>query len=78
MTSGQARVTVPGATVFQAIEALDHMYPGVREHLCKDGELEPEIRVAVDGVISTAGLEQPLTETSEVRFVSAISGGSAP
>jgi molybdopterin synthase sulfur carrier subunit len=75
MTSGQETLTVPGQTVGQVIENLDARYPGIRERLCEQGTLKPNIAVVVDGVASRQRLRHRLTETSEVHFVPAISGG---
>jgi molybdopterin synthase sulfur carrier subunit len=73
LTGGEDTLTVPGETVRQVIENLDARYPGIRERLCEQGALRPNIAVVVDGVASR--LRHRLTETSEVHFVPAISGG---
>jgi molybdopterin synthase sulfur carrier subunit len=76
LTGGEENVTVPGETVQQVIEKLDERYPGIKERLCEEGRLRPNIAVVVDGVASRQRLRHRLTETSEVHFVPAISGGS--
>ena len=75
LTRGEDFLTVPGETVGQVIENLDARYPGVRVRLCEQGRLKPNIAVVVDGVTSRQRLRHRLTETSEVHFIPAISGG---
>jgi molybdopterin synthase sulfur carrier subunit len=69
------KVTVPGATVRQVIDQLEARFPGIRERLCQDGRLLSNIAVVVDGAISQQRLSHPLNETSQVRFIPALSGG---
>ncbi len=75
LTGGQEQVTVPGATVREALAALEERCPGVQERLMEDGQLRPGITVAVDGVVTRQRLRCPLEETSEVHFLPALSGG---
>ena len=75
LTGGADTLTVPGETVGQVIENLDARYPGLWERLCQEGRLKPSIAVVVDGLTSRQRLRHRLTETSEVHFVPAISGG---
>ena len=75
LTDGQDKLIVPGTTVRDVIAHLEDRYPGIEPRLCKDNRLQPNIAVVVDGAISRQGLRQALTETSEVHFVPAISGG---
>jgi molybdopterin synthase sulfur carrier subunit len=75
LTGGQETVSVPGATVRQAIEHLEETYPGIRARLCDGDRLRASLSVVVDGRVSRRGLGQPLDEASEVHFVPAVSGG---
>jgi len=75
LTGGEDTLTVPGETVRQVIENLDARYPGIRDRLCEQDALRPNIAVVVDGVASRQRLRHRLTETSEVHFVPTISGG---
>ena len=75
LTGGEDVLTVPGETVGQVIENLDACYPGLLRRLCEAGRLKPNIAVVVDGVTSRERLRHRLTETSEVHFIPAISGG---
>ena len=75
LTGGLAEVRANGATVREAIDDLEVRYPGLKARLIGDERLKPNIALVVDGVSSRQGLRHPLTETSEVHFVPAISGG---
>ncbi len=75
LTGGQAQVTAPGETVRQVIANLEQAYPGIEDRLCEEGRLRPHIAVVVDGQVSQQRLRHRLTETSEVHFLPALSGG---
>ena len=75
LTGGQERVTVPGETVRQVIEHLEARFPGIQSRLLEGDRLRPGLVVVVDGEVSRERLRHRLTETSEVHFVPAISGG---
>ena len=75
LTGGQDRVTVPGETVRQVIEALEVQYPGMKSRLYDGDRLRPNIAVVVDGQVSQLKLRHRLEENSEVHFLPAISGG---
>jgi molybdopterin synthase sulfur carrier subunit len=75
LTSGQEKVRVPGTTVREVIEALDRLYPGIRERLCSGSGLRPGIAVAVDSQLASRGLLQPVGKDSEVHFLPAVGGG---
>jgi molybdopterin synthase sulfur carrier subunit len=75
LTNEQQTVTVPGITVRQVIEALDRLYPGIRDRLCDANGLRPGIAVAVDTQIARLGLLEPVAATSEVHFLPAVGGG---
>jgi molybdopterin converting factor small subunit len=75
LTGGQERVSVPGGTVGQVVDALDLAYPGIKGRLCKGDRLDPAIAVFVDGRVAPLGLSERVAEGSEVRFLPAVSGG---
>ena len=75
LTGGQERVSAAGETVREVIDALEERYPGMRERLCEDGRLRPNIALVVDGAVSRQRLRQKLGPDSEVHFVPAIGGG---
>jgi molybdopterin converting factor small subunit len=62
------------ATVGEAIDRLDERWPGLRDRLCEPGPvLRRHINVYVDR--ARAGLDTPVTTSSRVDVISAISGG---
>ena len=75
LTTGQQRVSIPGGTVGEVIEALDAAYPGMKARLCEGEQLDPGIAVSVDGRVAPLGLLAPVDEQSEVHFLPAVSGG---
>ena len=68
------RVQVEGGTVDGVIEGLDQRWPGMRDRICAPGVgLRQHIRIFVDSELSS--LDAPVTATSEVRIIPALSGG---
>ena len=69
---GTKRFEVDAATVGEALRGLP-----VADLLFDNGELRRLINVFVDGkdVRAASGLDEALTESSEVRVVGAIAGG---
>jgi len=68
------KLDVDASTVGEAIEQLDHRWPGLRDRLCDPGPcLRRHIHVYVDR--ERAGLDTPLGESSRVDVIAAISGG---
>jgi len=57
------------------IAQLEKAYPGIEARLCEGGRLRSNISVVVDSQVSSQRLRHELTETSEVHFLPAISGG---
>ncbi len=75
ITQGKASVLVSGSTVREAIDNLDAQFPGIKDRLCENERIRPNISVMVDGQVSTLKMREKLSETNEVHFVIAISGG---
>jgi len=75
LTKGQNRLSIPGDTVQDLIIEMEKTYPGIALRLCQDGNIRPGIAVVVDSVVSSTGLRHRLSESSEVHFLPAISGG---
>ncbi len=75
LTQGKVSVVVSGSSVREAIESLEAQYPGVKDRLCEEGRIRPNISVMVDGQVSHLKMREKLREDSEVQFVVAISGG---
>ena len=77
LTGGIQDVSVPGETVREIIDALEQTYPGLKDRLCDEGRIRPNIALVVDGLRSSQGLRTRVEASSEVHFVPAISGGTA-
>ncbi len=75
-TQGTKQVDVEARNVRQLVYRLEELYPGIQEGLLEDGDILPNMCVAVDGDVSQLGLLEPLEDDSEVHFVPAIGGGS--
>ena len=75
LTGGKVSVVVSASSVREAIESLEAKFPGVKDRLCEEGKVRPNISVFVDGQISHLKMREQLEENSEVHFVIAISGG---
>jgi len=68
------RVDVDAASVGEAIDDLDHRWPGLRDRLCEPGPLlRGHIHVYVDRERAT--LETAIEPRSRVDVIAAISGG---
>jgi sulfur-carrier protein len=76
LTGGRETVRVDGKTVRQVIQALDRLYPGIKDRLCDQDGLRPGIAVAVGTQFAPLGLLQPVPEGGEVHFLPALSGGA--
>ncbi len=76
LTGGIGQVSVSAASVREAVERLDELYPGVKARLLEDGRLRPAITVVVDGVPAQKRLRERVAEGSEIHFVASISGGA--
>lgn len=76
LTDGQESVFVPGETVAEAVDALEARCPGIKARLFEGDRLRPGMTVVVDGAVTGQRLRTRLSETSEVHFVPALSGGA--
>jgi molybdopterin converting factor small subunit len=74
-TDGKDRVIASGRNIGQLVEDLERQFPGLREQLIEEGEIKPSIAVSIDGDLGTAGILEPVRESSEVFFLPAIGGG---
>ena len=76
LTNGRGQVATSGQTVRQVVDYLDAHYPGFKTRICNEqDQIRPEIAVAVDGEVLTSGLRTRVSDSSEVHFLSALSGG---
>ena len=77
LSGGVKQVQVDAANLRQVIDGLDLIYPGIRTRLLQDGQIRPNLAVAIDGEVARLGLLEKVGEESEVHFVPAIGGGTA-
>lgn len=77
LTGGRASVDVEGATIRQLIDNLERLHPGIRERLLDKDGLRLNVRVAIDGRLAPLGLLARPSPSSEVHFITAVSGGAA-
>jgi molybdopterin converting factor small subunit len=76
LTDGRERFEVTGASLRDVIAALEDVCPRLTERLVQDGELRPDIAIAIDGsVIEDSGLYQPLAADAEIFLVPPLGGG---
>ena len=75
LTAGVKQVDLEARNIRQVIERLDEMYPGIKDRLVEDGEIRPNLAIAIDGDVAIMGLLEKVGENSEVHFVPAIGGG---
>ena len=75
LTEGAKKVDCDARTVRQVIERLEELYPGIKDRLVEDGEIRPNLAVAIDGDLAIMGMLEKVGENSEVHFVPAIGGG---
>ena len=75
MTGGTQQIDMAARNVRQVIERLDELYPGIKERLVEDGEILPNLAIAIDGDVAVMGMLEKVGENSEVHFVPAIGGG---
>ena len=76
LTSGARTVEVGGKTLREVVDALEALYPGIKDRLLDGEKFRPGLAAAVDNVVSNRGLLQAVGEESEIHFIPAISGGS--
>ena len=74
LTGGATQMQIAGGTVRALINALEERFPGFKDRLLQDGDLRPDIAVAVDGEFAVDLIER-VHPDSEVHFVPPISGG---
>jgi sulfur-carrier protein len=70
----ERRVEVPGATVAEAVDALNRRWPGMRDRIC---DSRPAIRQHINVFVAgeRATLATRLTPGCEMIVMTAISGG---
>lgn len=49
LTGGVSQVRVAGRTIRTIINNLEERFPGIKDRLLQDGDLRPDVAVAIDG-----------------------------
>jgi len=78
LTAGQDKVTVDEDDLTGVIEALEGLFPGIKDRLCDDkGDLRNFVNVYVNGedIRFLAGLQTRTETGDEVSIVPAVAGG---
>tara|TARA_B100000678_G_scaffold219153_1_gene186484 strand:- start:1256 stop:1498 length:243 start_codon:yes stop_codon:yes gene_type:complete len=75
LTAGVKQVDLDARNVRQIIERLEELYPGMKDRLVEDGEIRPNLAIAINGDVAIMGMLEKVGENSEVHFVPAIGGG---
>jgi len=75
LTAGVKQVDLDARNVRQIIERLEELYPGMKDRLVEDGEIRPNLAIAIAGAVDIMGMLEKVEENSEVHFVPAIGGG---
>jgi len=78
LTGGAGEVAVDGATVGDALKALDAAHPGFGERLFDaDGKLRRFVNVFVadEDIRFLQGTDTPVTDTTTVSIIPAVAGG---
>ena len=74
-TAQQSEVPVDGATLADALTALDSRFPGIRFRIITEqGRIRPHIRIFVNEE-QLQDLAEPLQPTDTMYIVCALSGG---
>ncbi len=79
-TDGEARVVVAGSNLEEALNALDHQFPGIGERLRDDaGQIRRFVNVFVNGqnVRDIDGTDTSLSPGDEVGIIPAMAGGAS-
>ena len=76
LSGGVKQVKIDAANLRQVIDGLESLYPGIKTRLLEEGQIRPNLAVAIDGEVARLGLLEKVCEQSEVHFVPAIGGGA--
>jgi MoaD family protein len=78
LTAGESVVEVDGATVAEALDALEVKYPGFRERIYdQDGKLRQFVNIYKndEDIRFGSGLETELSQEDDLSIVPAVAGG---
>ena len=75
LTGGVSQVRVAGRTIRTIINNLEERFPGIKDRLLQNGDLRPDVAIAVDDEMGLDGLAEQVGENNEVHFIPPISRG---
>ncbi|HJT75852.1 MAG TPA: MoaD/ThiS family protein [Gemmataceae bacterium] len=75
LRAGRAEVTVPAATVEEALAAVERACPGLAGLVRPGGRLDPHYLLSVDGRRFVSDGREPLTAGERLLLLSADAGG---
>ena len=75
LTGGEEKVDVTGQSMREVINNLDVEFPGFKDRVLDGNRLRPTLSVALDGIVISKSLLEPVKTDSEVSFLPNISGG---
>lgn len=75
LCGGAARLDVAGATLEELLRNVDALCPGFYGRVIENGQVRPEVAVAINGEAANYPLFEPLSPGSEVTIIPAIGGG---
>jgi sulfur-carrier protein len=75
LCSGERRLEVEGATLGEALRALDGACPGIYDRIVEEGRVRPQLAIAVNGEVYQMPLHERLKPGTELTIVPAIGGG---
>jgi molybdopterin converting factor small subunit len=74
LTAGTAHVHIEGRTVRDVLNRLEERFPGIKARLLQDGDIRPDVAIAVDGEVAF-DITERVEADSEIHFIPPISGG---
>jgi molybdopterin converting factor small subunit len=77
LAGGVSRVSVPGGTLAEVINALDERHPGLKDRLTEGGKLRRGLAAFVNDQSPNAGLQTKVAPDDDIYFAPQIAGGSA-
>ena len=76
LESQPTKIIVDGLSIKSVIDNVEKIYPGFKDKLLANNRIKRRISIVVDGEVRRSGLLSRVSETSEIHFLSAISGGA--
>lgn len=75
LCGGIAKHDVPGATLGDLLRAVDAECPGFYARVVDEGQVRPELALALNGEVLSLALHDLIPASAEIAIVPAIGGG---